>query len=304
MKLLVITQKIDKHDPILGFFHGWVEEFAKKVEKISIICLEKGEYNFPSNVSVFSLGKETGHTKFSYIIRFYKLIWDLRAEYEAVFVHMNQEYVLLAADMWRIMRKRVYLWRNHAKGNIFTIMAVWLSHKVFYTSPRSFTAQFSKAVQMPVGIDTDFFKPDPSLNRKPNSILFLGRIAPVKRVLEFIDWLEEKWKKGEIFNVTIAGEASARDKNYDQRVRQRVSESGFPEHVTFVGSVNQEGALKLYQTHETYVNLTLAGSLDKTILEAKACGMKVMVENSDARSMDVEGNTLQILVEKLKKEMS
>ncbi len=304
MKLLIVTQKIDRQDPVLGFFHGWVEEFAKKVEKVSVICLEKGEFNFPSNVSVFSLGKEKGHTRLSYIISFYKLIWDLRSEYEIVFVHMNQEYVLLAGDMWRLMGKKVYLWRNHAKGNIFTIMAVWLSNKVFYTSPRSFTAQFSKAVQMPVGINTDFFKPDPSITRRLNSILFLGRIAPVKRVLEFIDWLEEKRKKGEIFNVTIAGEALARDKDYDQRVRQRVDECEFSELITFAGPVNQEGALKLYQTHETYVNLTLAGSLDKTILEAKACGMKVVVENSDARSMDVKEHTLQMLVEKLKKEMS
>ena len=28
-KLLVITQKIDKYDDVLGFMHGWVTEFAK-----------------------------------------------------------------------------------------------------------------------------------------------------------------------------------------------------------------------------------------------------------------------------------
>ena len=37
MNLLLITQKIDKDDPILGFFHRWVEEFAKHFE----IYLEK-----------------------------------------------------------------------------------------------------------------------------------------------------------------------------------------------------------------------------------------------------------------------
>ena len=32
MKLLIITQKVDSADPILGFFHQWVEEFAKHCE--------------------------------------------------------------------------------------------------------------------------------------------------------------------------------------------------------------------------------------------------------------------------------
>lgn len=31
VKLLIITQKIDINDPILGFFHKWIEEFAKMV---------------------------------------------------------------------------------------------------------------------------------------------------------------------------------------------------------------------------------------------------------------------------------
>src|SRR3989344_8116257 len=157
MRLLIVTQKVDKKDPILGFFHRWIEEFAKNFEKVTVVCLEKGEYNLPTNVKVLSLGKEERRSKAEYISRFYRYIWQERKNYGAVFVHMNQEYVLLAGDIWRLLGKSVYLWRNHAKGNFLTTMAVWLSDKVFYTSPQSFTARFKKAVQMPVGIDTDFF---------------------------------------------------------------------------------------------------------------------------------------------------
>jgi hypothetical protein len=60
MKLLIITQKVDINDPILGFFHRWIEEFAKHCEKITVICLYKGTYNLPNNVKVLSLGKEEG----------------------------------------------------------------------------------------------------------------------------------------------------------------------------------------------------------------------------------------------------
>ncbi|MBI2637642.1 MAG: glycosyltransferase [Candidatus Sungbacteria bacterium] len=285
---------MDKNDPVLGFFHRWVEEFNKCFEKITVICLEQGEYNLPNKI--LSLGKEKKVSKFTYLINFYKYIWQERNNYDAIFVHMNQEYVLLGWKFWKLWGKKIYLWRNHAKGDLLTALAVWLSHKVFYTSPSSFTAGFKKAIQMPVGIDTDFFKPDLDIARVPNSILFLGRISPVKKVLEFVEWFNTLDNK---FVATVAGSALSKDKNYEELVQSRASD-----RIKFIGAVDQEQALKLYQSHEIYVNKTPAGSYDKTIFEAAACGMKLKVDNPDAQNIKVENHSLDKLMEKLKKELS
>ena len=75
MKLLILTQKVDKNDTTLGFFHRWIEEFSKNYEKIIVICLYKGEYNLPQNVEVYSLGKERGVSKIGYVLNFYKYIY-------------------------------------------------------------------------------------------------------------------------------------------------------------------------------------------------------------------------------------
>ena len=131
MKLLIITQTVDKNDPILGFFHRWIGEFAKNFEKVTVICLEMGEHHLPKNVKVLSLGKEAGRSKFQYLFKFYKYILQERKNYDAVFVHMNQEYVLLGWKFWKLWDKKIFLWRNHAKGNLFTRLAVLLSDKVF-----------------------------------------------------------------------------------------------------------------------------------------------------------------------------
>lgn len=307
MKLLILTQKIDKNDPILGFFHRWLEEFSKCFEKVTVICLERGESTLPTNVRVFSLGKEGGKSRVRYILRFYQYIWQERKNYDAVFIHMNQEYVLLGWKFWKLWGKTIYLWRNHAKGNFLTRLAVLFSDKVFYTSPKSYTAQFKKAVQMPVGIDTEFFKPDQSVSRIPKSILFLGRIAPVKRVLEFIDWL-----KGRNFDlVTIAGSALPKDKDYENEVRIKVEKSDFRNKVKFIGTVTQEEARKLYQTHETYVNFTPSGSMDKTILEATTCETSIIVMNEnlkyilenkkgpELRDFVVKNHSLKVLMNQL-----
>ncbi|MEK7650709.1 MAG: glycosyltransferase family 4 protein [Patescibacteria group bacterium] len=279
MRLLIITQAVDRDNPVLGFFHRWIEEFAKHCEFITVICLERGRYNLPANVKVLSLGKENGESKLKYLKNFYKYIWQERKNYDRVFVHMNQEYVLLGSLFWKLWGKKVAMWRNHATGNFFTRLAVYLSDKVFCTSPQSYTAQFSKTEIMPVGINTDFFTPDSSVIKKTSSILFLGRIAPVKKVEIFIDALNELQKLNVQFFATIAGEALPRDTEYERKIKNKVSEYELTDRVKFIGSVTQEQARQLYREHELYVNLTAAGSMDKTIFEAMACGSIPLVVN-------------------------
>ena len=50
MKLLICTQKVDKNDSVLGFFHRWIEEFAKHCEKVTVICLQKGDDDLPAKI--------------------------------------------------------------------------------------------------------------------------------------------------------------------------------------------------------------------------------------------------------------
>lgn len=314
MKLLIITQKIDMHDSVLGFFHRWIQEFAKQFSKITVIALGVGRYHLPENVRVFSLGKEKNVSQGTYILNFYTYIWRERKNYDAVFVHMNQEYVLLGGLLWKMFGKRIFLWRNHAKGNFLTSLAVFLSDKVFCTSSQSYTARFKKTQIMPAGIDTDFFKPDHAAQRRENSILFLGRISPVKKVLEFIDWLYHEKKKGKFFQVTIAGSVLLKDVAYEKKVREKVAECGLVDEVSFLGTVTQEEALKLYQSHEVYINFTPSGSFDKTILEAAACETSVIVKNDNLKMLErkkgkalrdfvVEHHSLKFLCDKLQNEI-
>ena len=95
MKLLIVAQSVDENNPALGFFVNWVREFAKCFEEIIVVCLEKGEHDLPPNVKVLSLGKEFGASKLKKLFTFYFLLFTLREQYDSVFVHMIQEFVLL-----------------------------------------------------------------------------------------------------------------------------------------------------------------------------------------------------------------
>lgn len=285
MKLLIITQKIDKSDPVLGFFHNWVSKLAPNFEKINVICLEKGLCELPSNAEVFSLGKEKGASKLKYLLNFYRYIFGLRADYDAVFVHMNQEYVILGWKFWKILGKKIFLWRNHPKGNFLTDIAAFVSEKVFYTSPQSYTARFKNSVLMPVGIDTEKFNSQ-NENRKRNSILSLGRISPIKNIDILVGVAILLDDKGIDFVLDIVGgPVNPEDVGYLESLKKKAEKLISKGKVNFLDSVDQDEAVILYQSHQIFVNLTPGGSMDKTILEAISCGCTPIVANDFYKSI-------------------
>ncbi|MEK7208984.1 MAG: glycosyltransferase family 4 protein [Patescibacteria group bacterium] len=293
MKLLIITQKVDRNDPILGFFHRWIEEFAKDGKILVVVCLQKGEYNLPNNVKVLSLGKPAqgwpasgGEKLLAKLVsfwRFYKYLWHERKNYNAVFVHMNQEYVLLGGFYWRIFGKPIFMWRNHPVGDWRTNLAAKFCAKIFCTSKFSYTAKFSQTVLMPVGIDTNIFKPIPSISRYPNSILFLARIAPIKRPDLLLEALKILDNHGIKFSASLYGGPLPVDQQYFNLLKQKVASYGMLDKVKFQPSIPNTQTPAIYNRHEIFVNLSSSGMYDKTIFEAMACGCLVLASNDNLR---------------------
>ncbi len=281
MKLLIVTQAVDRTDPFLGFFHGWIEELAKHFESIEVICLYEGKHEFPENVYVYSLGKERGaRSKIGYSVRFLTLVWKLRSSYDSVFVHMNQEYILLAGWLWKILRKRVFLWRNHYEGGFLTDVAAAFSEKVFCTSRYSYTAKYKKTIIMPVGVDAELFVSNEA-SRIPRSILFFSRFAPAKKPDLLLEALGALSKEGIQFEASFYGTALPRDAEYRDEVIARSRELGLGESVKFYLGVPHTQASEIFGTHEIFVNLASSGTYDKTMFEAAASGCVVVAASRD-----------------------
>ena len=278
MKLLIVTQAVDLDDPILGFFHRWIEELAARCENVLVICLREGRHQLPQNVRVLSLGKDVGASRKTKVWRCYRYIFAYRHEYDAVFVHMNQEYVLLAGIFWRQWGKRVYLWRNHWAGNFLTRIAVALSSGVFYTSKSSFTAQFKKTKIMPVGVDM-VAQDTP---RTPRSILFLGRVAPSKHPEVLLDALAQLQRDGIDTTASIYGSPLPKDEAFARALRTRAETMPT---VTFYDSVPHHETAAIYAAHEIFVNLSASGMYDKTLFEASTAGCIVVASSRDFAEM-------------------
>jgi len=277
MRLLIATQVVDENDPVLGFFCGWIAALAPRFESLEVICLKEGKHELPSNVRVHSLGKEQGaRSRGAYALRFLSLAWRLRNDYDAVFVHMNQEYILLAGWLWKMLGKPVYLWRNHYAGSRATDRAVAFCKKVFYTSKHSYTAKFKNAVQMPVGVDTSRFHEDASIKRTPRSILFLSRMAPSKRPELLVEALHILKSRNIDFSATFCGSPLPADGKFYRDLKDKAGDLA-----TFIPAVANQETPQFYASHAVFVNCSPSGMLDKTLFEAAASGCFVLAASED-----------------------
>lgn len=317
MRLLIITQKVDREDAVLGFFHRWIEVFGENCEHVTVICLERGVYHLPDNVAVFSLGKERmskKHTmlsvrpshsggyrgifaRFLYTYRFVRYIVQFRHRYDVVFVHMNPEYVVLVGWLWRLWGKKIALWYNHAKGGLKVRFAAFFAQHIFYTSPHAFARRFKQARIMPAGIDTDVFFSSSDLKnyRDRNSrkasehkfaasrqvwkILSLGRISPVKHIEVIVGALKKLDIKGINFVANIYGDPTDQDHAYHKKIQEIARPLEKKGKIVFHKSIPNYKAPVIYNAHEFFLNATPRGSLDKTILEAAASGVLPLVCN-------------------------
>ncbi len=282
MRLLFITQKLDRNDDVLGYMHRWTEAIAKRFEHTIALCLQKGDVALPPNIVVHSLGKETKPSRWSYVRKLFSLAWRERKNYDVVFVHMNIEYLLLCGWLWKLWGKKIVLWYNHKDGNLKVNIARLFTDVVMHTSEHAYTARFSNHKQMPVGIDTDAFVPQEQLP-PVNTILSIGRIAPVKHIHTLIEAVQHLTNEGVKVKLDIYGSALERDKAYDEQIRAQSHELRAKGIVEFHGSIANRHSPPLFASHGITVNMSPDGLFDKVISEGMACGGLVLITNTSMK---------------------
>lgn len=273
-KLLIITQVVDKNHPILGFFHRWLEEFAKHAETVHVIALEVGTHSLPTNVTIHSLGKEEGKSRLKYLWRFYRTIFTLRQEYDYVFVHMNQVYVILGGLLWRLWGKRIGLWYVHGTTSVSLRLALPLTHKVFSVTQGSFPLSTKKLVATGHGIDTDLLKPE--THEKQFDFITVGRVTPSKNLETLIELFATIATPVPYTLVIVGPFSSPIDAQYQRQLATLVAQKGLTSNITFCGGITHDELVPLLQRSRVFLHTARNGGLDKAVLEAMSVGLPVV----------------------------
>lgn len=277
MRLLIITQKADRKDSVLGFFHRWIEEFAKDCDSVIVLAQLVGEHALPPNVRVLSLGKEGGHSRFSQITRAWKLLWSFRREYDCVLVHMTPVWITLTAPLLFVLRKPLYLWYEVRRGGMVLKTALLFVKKVFTATPAGLPFPSRKAVVVGHGIDVQTFAPSTG-KREPGLIAAVGRVTPVKR----FDLIIRTLKQLPSASLDIAGgPVTESDREEVRRLEDLITRSNLTDHVTIKARSHLEVA-KLFQRATLSLH-ACGGGLDKAVLEAMACECPIISISEAAR---------------------
>lgn len=286
MKLLIITQVVDKEHTILGFFHRWVEEFAKHCEHVHVIALQVGKHSLPENVTVHSLGKDEGKGRFIYLTRFYELVWSLRHEYDNVFVHMNQIYVILGALIWRLMGKRIGLWYAHGAVTKSLQLAVKFTHRVFTSTEQGMRIDSPKRMIVGQGIDLDLFKEKTKEKNEVLQLITIGRISRSKNIETLLRACSLLKSSNKDFNFKIIGPtATPLDVQYSKNMTLLTKELNIDGEVEWLGSVSQSYLPSYLQASDVFIHDGSTNSLDKVLIEASLCGCVVVSSNPSYKSV-------------------
>ena len=302
MNLLILTQKVDKNDDNLGFFHRWLEKFAERTNQVFVIANFAGEHSLPANAQIFSLGKEKKFGRVRRYFNFYRYLFKLLSEIDAIFVHMIPAWVILVWPVAFIFQKKIYLWYAHKSITLSLRVADNLATKVFTSSKGGYRLNSKKLVMTGQGIDVAHFEPK-NVQKNPAQLKFLsvGRISESKNFEFLIDVAEILKNRGLDFIFNIVGmPILSLDFSYKKKLENLIAEKKLQKNIHFLGVKIYNKMPQIYNSHDILIHASKTGSLDKVVLEAMSCGLPI-ITTSEAfvGTLDVLPKEANLMAEKI-----
>lgn len=280
-KIIVITQKVDKNDDLLGFFTSWIRELSNYFDQVDVIALEKGAYDLPNNVKVYSIGKERNYSKLKRFLIFYRLLFKLLPGSSAVFAHMSPIFAIASWPVAKLFRCRVVLWYLHRSVTLRLRLALLLSNNIVTAAKESLRIKSNKIIEVGHGIDVAFFRNDKSWQEKSCiNIISVGRISPIKNLETLIQAVSIMNKNKISIKVDIIGRPIMnKDNKYLSDLKRLTEDLQLQNIINFAGFVPYSNIADFYKKGDIAVNLAPRGGVDKVVLEAMASGLLVLATN-------------------------
>ena len=182
-KLLVITQKVDDDDDLLGFFGSWLSALAPHFDRIDVIALGTGRFDLPDHVMVHSLGKERGTAKIVRAFRMVLLLWRHSRGCSSIFAHMSPIFAIIAWPFAKLNGCRLVLWYLHRSNTFKLRLAERLVDNIVTADAASLALKSHKIVSIGHGINVARFatvRDWTAVDRRPLHVLSVGRLSPIK----------------------------------------------------------------------------------------------------------------------------
>ena len=192
-----------------------------------------------------------------------------------VFIHMAHRYAYRLAPAFRWQGLPVLLWYAHGSTTWHLRLAHLCVNRVISSTPEGFRIPSGKAFFIGQGVDTDLFNLR-AVASEASDIITVSRISRRKRLDLLLDVMARLRGDGLRLKIIGAG-LTDDDRRYESELRTRSENESLP--VDFAGSVSMEKIAPFYDTALMHLNVSQTNSMDKTVLEALACGCPVLTSN-------------------------
>lgn len=285
LKVLIVTQKVNQNDDVLGFFCGWLSKLAKKITKIYVLALEIKDMDLAKNIKLYSLGKENGSNRLRRFLKFNQVLIDLclNKKIDIIFIHMCPEYAILTWPYAKLKNIPIVIWYAHKNVNYRLKLAHILVNKVVTPSKESFRIKSNKVIITGHGIDINKFnstwdgtklKEREGNQNTKKTILSVGRMSPIKDYETLIKAADILINKKGIENIefNIVGNVYTKlDAKYYEKLKDMIFKFGLIEFVRFKEPITYNQISSYYKKCDIFVNLSPTGAPDKVVFEAMAC---------------------------------
>ena len=287
MKLLIVNFEMDTGSSVLAWQHQVAKELAKRCEQVVVLTQRIGAMEQFPNMEVHCIPSWMLRFPFRFLGTKWLanlIVLQLCRDhtFDACFVHMNMEWVYRLAPVLRLHSVPVLLWYAHGSVTAKLKLAHYFSDLVVTSTPEGFRLPSRKVRVIGQGIDTDVFVLQQTDLAESHDIISVARISERKRLHLLIETMAVlRHEHPDIpLRLRLVGRPLTRaDRRYERRLRQLVRRWSLEGCLEFVGHVDFRKVPKLYRTAFVHVNVSNTGSMDKTVLEALACGCPVLTTN-------------------------
>jgi glycosyltransferase involved in cell wall biosynthesis len=283
--LLVFVYTLDPAHGALAWQYDVVRKLAGEIDNVTVIAetVAPNLPDVPSNMRIIPLPKRPLHIpqrlggRIAFNVTVNKLL--KKEHFDAVFLHMASDWAWRLAPAFKANKVPVLFWYAHGTVTNKLRLSAKLADRIVTSTPEGCRLNSPKVKVIGQAINWQHFTIPQ--HRDLSSIVYVGRISQRKHIDKSLDVLQAL--KGGILDRVpfhVYGPLlNMADVSYDQSLRKTVWDKGLQDQVDLQGYVPYAHMPSLYSTPFLHLSFSETGSMDKTVMEALACGCPVLTGN-------------------------
>ncbi|HEX6978361.1 MAG TPA: glycosyltransferase family 4 protein [Alphaproteobacteria bacterium] len=291
MRVLIINFEMDEDSGVLAWQASVARRIARHVEAVAVFTERLGHVRRPANMEIevmprrpLGIPRRLGS---GWLInpQLFRLCRRFRPD--VCFIHMAHEWSYRFAPVLRVLGIPVLMWYAHGSVPLGLRLSTLCATQCVTSTPEGFRLRTPKLRVIGQAIDTDLFR-IPADRQPGQDIVYVGRVSRRKRIEHLIEAMAilHGSAAGKGIRLRIVGPMlTLDDLAYDRELRSSVYAKGLHDTVLFEGFMPQRFTPRLYRSAFLHLNVSETGSMDKTVMEALACGCPVLTSNPAFRAV-------------------